>query len=395
MYASRVPLLADWRSTGVKLGLEEKEQAFLASFQVRPILIDRILEAQGNSEEVQELIFAISKGKKKDLRVRETDVMLMQDKRMYMSNIEELKKEILDEAHISAYAMHPGGTKMYHTIRPFYYWPGMKREIVEYVSMCAVCQQVKAERKKRFGLMQPLPVPQWKWENITMDFVYKLPRTRNGYDGVWVIVDRLTKSGHFIPVREKYSLNKLAELFLLKIVKYHGVPVSIISNRDPRFTSKFWKAFQEAFGAELLYSTVYHSQTDGQSERTIQTLEDMLRSSVLQFGDDWHAKLDLMEFTYNNSYHSRIGIAPFEALYRLELPSELSKVHNVFHVSMLRHYVSDPLHVIPPQALEISPDLTYEEEPVTILDWKDKVLRNKTIRMVKVLWRNHSVEEAT
>ena len=119
----------------------------------------------------------------------------------------------------------------------------MKREIAEYISRCAICQQVKAERKKPFGLMQPLPVPQWKWENITMDFVYKLPRTWNGYDGVWVIVDRHTKSAHFMPVREKYSLNKLAELFLLKIVKYHGTPVSIISDQDPRFTSKFWRAF--------------------------------------------------------------------------------------------------------------------------------------------------------
>ena len=117
-----------------------------------------------------------------------------------------------------------------------------------------------------------------------MDFVYKLPRTRNGYDGVWVIVDRLTKSAHFIPVREKYSLNKLAELFITKIMKY------------PRFTSKFLVAFQEALGTRLLYSTAYHPQTDGQSEKTIQTLEDMLRSLVLQFGEDWHAKLDLMEF---------------------------------------------------------------------------------------------------
>ncbi|CAN6679433.1 unnamed protein product [Malus baccata var. baccata] len=286
--------------------------------------------------------------------------------------------------------------------------------------------------------MQPLPVPQWKWENITMDFVYKLPHTQNGFDGVWVIVDRLTKSAHFIPVREKYPLNKLAKLFITKIVKYHGVPVNIISDRDPRFTSKFWVAFQEALGTKLLYNTAYHPQIDGQSERTIQTLEDMLRSSVLQFGDSWHDRLNLMEFAYNNSFHSSIGMSPFEALYgracrtplcwsergvvrfgkkgklspryigpyeitkrigevayRLELSLEFSKVHNVFHVSMLRHYVPDPSHVIPPQPLEINPDLTYDEEPVTILDWKDKVLRNKTVNLVKVLWRNHSVEEAT
>ncbi|CAN6691503.1 unnamed protein product [Malus baccata var. baccata] len=270
--------------------------------------------------------------------------MLMQENIMYVLNNEELKKEILDEAHCSAYAMHPGGTKMYHTIRPFYYWPDMKREIAKYVSRCIVCQQVKAERKKPFGRMQPLPVPQWKWENITMDFMYKLPRTRNGFDGVWVIVDRLTKSAHFIPVREKYPLNKLAKLFITKIVKYHGVPVNIISDRDPRFTSKFLVAFQEA---------------------------------LVRFG-----KKGKLSPRYIGPYEitERIG----EVVYRLELPPELSKIHNVFHVSMLRHYVSDHSHVIPPQPLEINPDLTYDEEPVTILDWKDKVLRNKTVSLVKV-----------
>ncbi|CAN6721409.1 unnamed protein product [Malus baccata var. baccata] len=351
----------------------------------------------------------------------------------------ELKKAILDEAHISAYAMHLEGTKMYHTIQPFYYWPGMKREIVEYVSRYVICQQVKAERKKPFGLMQPLHVPQWNWENITMDFVYKLPRTQNVHDGIWVIVDRLTKSAHFILVREKYSLSRLAELFVSKIMKYHGVPVSIISDRDPRFTSKFWIVFQEAFGSRLFYSTSYHPQTNGQSERTIQTLEDMLRSSVLQFGDAWHKRLDLMEFAYNNSFHSSIDrhatsqvynvgdwvflklspwkgvvrfgkkgkmspryIGPYmiteqvgEVAYSFELLPELSKVHDFFHVSMLRHYILDLSLVIPHQPLEINSALTYDEEPVTILDWKDKILRNKTVHLVKVLWRNHSVEEAT
>ncbi|KAB2611825.1 S ribonuclease [Pyrus ussuriensis x Pyrus communis] len=315
LYASRIPLLADLRATGVRLEVEDRDVALLANFQVRPILVDRVLAAQVADEQTQELIQAREQGRRRDLRVRDSDGMLMLEGRMFVPNVVDLKKEILDEAHISAYAMHPGATKMYHTIRPFYYWPGMKREIAEYVSRCAICQQVKAERKKPFGLLQPLPVPEWKWENITMDFVYKLPRTHNGFDGIWVIVDRLTKSAHFIPVREKYSLSRLAELFISKVVKYHGVPVSIVSDRDPRFTSKFWVAFQEALGTRLLYSTAYHPQTDGQSERTIQTLEDMLRASVLQFGDAWHQRLDLMEFAYNNSFHSSIGMAPFEALY--------------------------------------------------------------------------------
>ncbi|KAM3001256.1 hypothetical protein FF2_037573 [Malus domestica] len=228
--------------------MEDREEACLANFQVRPILIDRVLEAQMNDEETQEIIQARNQGKKKDFKIGETDGMLMQRSRMYLPNNAELKKEILDEAHISAYAMHPRGTKMYHTIRPFYYWPGMKKEIVEYVSRCAICQQVKAERKKPFGLIQLFPIPQWKSKNITMDFMYKLPRTQNGYDNIWVIVYRLTKLAHFIPVREKYSLSRLAKLFISKIVKYYGVPVNIILDRDPRFTSKFWVAFQEARG---------------------------------------------------------------------------------------------------------------------------------------------------
>ncbi|CAN6707511.1 unnamed protein product [Malus baccata var. baccata] len=188
-----------------------------------------------------------------------------------------------------------------------------------------------------------------------MDFMYKLPRTRNGFDGIWVIVDRFTKSAHFIPVKEKYPLNKLVKLFITKIVKYHGVPVNIISDRDPRFTSKFLVAFQEA---------------------------------LVRFG-----KKGKLSPRYIGPYEitERIG----EVANRLELPPKSSKVYNVFHVSMLRHYVSDPSYVIPPQPLEINLDLTYDEEPVTILDWKDKVLRNKTVSLVKVLWRNHSVEEAT
>ncbi|KAM2166505.1 hypothetical protein ACFX1R_040507 [Malus domestica] len=162
IYDFHVLLLADLRATRVELGMEDREEALLANFQVRPILINRVLEAQMSDEETQEIIQARNQGRKKDFRIRETDGMLMQESIMHVPNNAELKKEILDKVHISAYAMHPEGTKIYHTIRPFYYWPRMKREIDEYVSRCAICQQVKAERKKPFGLMQSLPIPQWK-----------------------------------------------------------------------------------------------------------------------------------------------------------------------------------------------------------------------------------------
>ncbi|GJV09755.1 putative reverse transcriptase domain-containing protein [Tanacetum coccineum] len=148
-----------------------------------------------------------------------------------------------------------------------------------------------------------------------MDFVTKLPRTRNGHDAIWVVVDRLTKSAHFMAIRKNYSMEKLARLYTDEIVMRHRVPVLIISDRDARFTSRLWQTFQKALGTRLDMSTAYHPQTDGQSERTIQTLEDMLRACVIDFGGSWDVHLPLAEFSYNNSYHTSIRCAPFEALY--------------------------------------------------------------------------------
>jgi transposase InsO family protein len=147
-----------------------------------------------------------------------------------------------------------------------------------------------------------------------MDFITKLPRTSSGYDTIWVIVDRLTKSAHFLPIKETDEMNTLAQLYVKEIVTRHGVPISIISDQDSRFTSHFWKSLQKALGTKLDMSTAYHPQTDGQSERTIQTLEDMLRACVIDFGKGWDKHLPLAEFSYNNSYHASIKAAPFEAL---------------------------------------------------------------------------------
>ncbi|GJW25740.1 putative reverse transcriptase domain-containing protein [Tanacetum coccineum] len=148
-----------------------------------------------------------------------------------------------------------------------------------------------------------------------MDFITKLPKTSNGHDTIWVIVDRLTKSTHFIPTRETDSMETLTRLYIKEIVSRHGVPISIISDRDSHFTSRFWQSLQSALGTQLDMSTTYHPETDGQSERTIQTLEDMLRACVIDFGKGWERHLPLVEFSYNNSYHASIKAAPFEALY--------------------------------------------------------------------------------
>ncbi|GJZ42926.1 putative reverse transcriptase domain-containing protein [Tanacetum coccineum] len=144
---------------------------------------------------------------------------------------------IMDEAHKSRYSVHPRADKMYYDLRDMYWWPGMKRDIATYVSECLTCAKVKAEHQRPSGLLQQPEIPEWKWENITMDFITKLPRTRSGHDAIWVVVDRLTKSAHFLAIREDYSTEKLARLYTDEIFTLHAVPVSIISDRDAWFTS--------------------------------------------------------------------------------------------------------------------------------------------------------------
>ncbi|GJT13021.1 putative reverse transcriptase domain-containing protein [Tanacetum coccineum] len=203
---------------------------------------------------------------------------------------------------------------MYQDLKKLYWWPNIKAENATYVSKCLTCAKVKVKYHNPSSLLVQPEIPQWKWENITMDFVTKLPKTATGQDTIWVIVDRLTKSAHFLPIREDDTLEKLKRQYLKEVVSTHGVPVSIISDRDGRFTSHFWKTLNKALGTRLDMSTAYHPQTDGQIERTIQMLEDMLRACVLDFGKGWDKHLPLVEFSYNNSYHTSIKAAPFEAL---------------------------------------------------------------------------------
>ncbi|GJX50124.1 putative reverse transcriptase domain-containing protein [Tanacetum coccineum] len=195
----------------------------------------------------------------------------------------DVRTLIMDEAHRLKYFVHPGADKMYYDLKDRYWWPGIKKDIVVYVSRCLTCLKVKTEHPRLSDLLQQPEIPEWKWERIAMDFDYKMDR--------------------------------LARLYLNEIVARHGVTISIISDRDSRFTSRFWQSMQEALGTRLDMSMTYHPQTDGQSERTIQTLEDMLRSCVLDFRGSWDVHLSLVEFSYNNNYHSSMRCAPFEALY--------------------------------------------------------------------------------
>ncbi|GJU63430.1 putative reverse transcriptase domain-containing protein [Tanacetum coccineum] len=207
------------------------------------------------------------------------------DKRIWLSLFGALRYLIMNESHKSKYSIHPGSDKMYQDLKKLYWWPNMKADIATYV------------------------------KKITMDFVTGHPRTPSGYDSIWVIVDRLTKLDHFLPMKKTDSMEKLTQLYLKEVICRHGVSVSIISDRDSRFASGFWRSLQKALGTDVNMSTTYHLETDDQSERTIQTLEDMLRACVIDFVSSWDRHLPLVEFSYNNSYHASIKAAPFEALY--------------------------------------------------------------------------------
>ncbi|WVZ81406.1 hypothetical protein U9M48_028786 [Paspalum notatum var. saurae] len=357
----------------------------------------------------------------------------------------ELRKKILDEAHTSVLTMHPCSNKMYQDLKQKFWWTRMKREIAKYVSECDVCKRVKANHLKPGGMLQPLNIPAWKWEGIHMNFVVGLPRTQKGYDSIWVIIDRFTKSAHFLPVKTVYRAN----------------------------------------------TSAYHPQTSGQVERVNQIVEDMLRACALTYSTKWDECLPLAEFAYNNSYQKSLNMAPFEALYgrrcrtplnwsepgervtfgpdlvtqaeeqvkfiqsnlksaqsrqksysdrrrrplvfekgdhvylrvspmkgvhrfgvkgqlapryvgpfkiteqcgpvayRLELPPHLAAVHDVFHCLRV------PEEQVDTSQVQIEPDLTYEARPIKILDQKQRSTRRNTVNFYKVQWSDHSEEEAT
>ncbi|GJR50293.1 putative reverse transcriptase domain-containing protein [Tanacetum coccineum] len=260
----------------------------------------RILEAQIEarkpenlkSEDVGGMLIENSKDpekpRKEKLEPRADGTMCLNN-RSWLPRYGDLRALIMHESHKSKYSVHPGSDKMYQDMKQLYWWPNMKADIATYVSKCLTCLRVKAEHQKPSGLLVQPAIPQWKWENITMDFVTKLPRTQSGNDTIWVIVDRLTKSAHFLPMRETDPMDKLARLYLKEVVTRHGIPVSIICDRDPRFTSNFWRSFQKA---------MVHPA-----------------DSEYDFGNGWEGHLPLIEFSYNNSYHASIKAAPFEALY--------------------------------------------------------------------------------
>ncbi|GJS86193.1 putative reverse transcriptase domain-containing protein [Tanacetum coccineum] len=388
-------------------------------------LPSRILEAKKEAVKVENLEAEDISGMLKKLEAR-ADGTLCLDNRSWLPCYGDTRSLIMHESHKSKYSIHPGADKMYHDLKMLYWWPNMKADIATYVSKCLTYAKVKAEHQRPSGLLVQPDIPEWKWEKITMDFITKLPKTAAGYDSIWVIVDRLTKSAHFLPMKETDSTEKLMRLYMKEIVARHGIPVSIISDRDSHFTLRVWQSLHKALGTQLDLSTAYHPQTDGQSERTIQTLEDMLRACVIDLGNGWDRHLPLAEVgeaqltgpeiiheTMEKIYKIRdrmqaerdrqksyadkrrrplefevrdkvmLKVAPWKGVmrfgkrrklnpryigpfriierigpvaYRLELPQELSRVHNVFHVCNLKKCLSDDTLVIPLEEIQLDVD---------------------------------------
>nr|GFB19479.1 hypothetical protein [Tanacetum cinerariifolium] len=270
LYGTKSVIYTDHKRNVVADALSRKERVKPKRVRTMNVILqlsikDRILVAQ--KEAVDEFV-GLQRGLDEMIEQRSDGTLYYMD-RIWVPLKGEVRTLIMDEAHKSKYSIHLGANKMYYDLKDRYWWPGMKKDIAEYV-------------------------------RITMDFVTKSPRTSSGHDTIWAIGDRLTKSAYFLPMRKDYKMDRLARLYLNKIVARHGVSISIISNRDSHFTSRFWQSMQEALRTRLDMSTAYHPQTDGQSKRTIQTLKDMLRECVLDFKGSWDVHLLLVEFSYNN-----------------------------------------------------------------------------------------------
>ncbi|GKC59692.1 putative reverse transcriptase domain-containing protein [Tanacetum coccineum] len=277
---------------------------------------------------------------------------------------------------------------MYQDKKKLYWWPNMKADIATYVSKYLTCARVKAEHQRSSGLLVQSAIPEWKWDNITMDFITKLPTLSQGFDTIWVITDRLTKSAHFLPISENDPLDKLARLYLNRIVARHIILVLIICDRDGRFTSNFWRSFQKAMVTEISMSTAYHPETDGQSERTIQTLKDMLlgeaqltgpeliqettekivrikqRIQAAQDRQNCYADLKRKPMEFEVGDRVMLKVSPWKGVIRFGKRGKL----NPRYVRPFKKFYADEPLVMPLEGIHVVDKLQFVEELVEIME---------------------------
>ncbi|GJR33934.1 putative reverse transcriptase domain-containing protein [Tanacetum coccineum] len=364
------------------------------------VCMDLMYRETGSSERSSKsvnILAEILKGLNKQFK-RKEDRGLYLAKRIWVPAYGNLRTLIVDEARAMKYSIHIGADKMYYDLRDLYWWPKRNKDIALYVSKCLTCSKIKVEHQKPSGLLQKPKISEWKWENITMDFIAKLPRTSSGHDVIWVIVDRLTKFAHFLAVREDYKTERLARLYINEIVARHGMLVSIISDHDSHFTSGFWQSLQKALGTQLDLSTTYHPQIDGQSKRTIQTFYhtsikcapfeasygrkcrtpiawvETARDRQKSYADNrWKP----LEFSFSDKV--LLKVSPWKGVVRFGKGSKLS----------LRYkFLADANLHVPLEEIKIDNGLHFVEDPIEIIDHEVKKLKQSRIPIVKVHWNS-------
>jgi hypothetical protein len=245
-------------------------------------------------------------------------VLLSKDK-LVVPNDRNLITKILNEFHTSHIGGHAGINRTLARVQAQFHWKKMRDDITDYVQQCSICQQAKTLNSAPAGLLQPLPIPNQVWEDIAMDFITGLPKSF-GFTVIMVVIDRLTKYGHFVALKTDYTSKSVAEAFMTNIAKLHGIPKSIVSDRDKVFTSGFWQNLFKLQGTSLAMSTAYHPQTDGQSEALNKCLEMYLRCFTFQHPKGWYKILPLAEYWYNTAFHNSAGMTPFKAVYGRDPP---------------------------------------------------------------------------
>nr|CAE02079.2 OSJNBa0074B10.7 [Oryza sativa Japonica Group] len=382
------------------LNLSIVGRGFLATLEAKPTLVDQIHETQKNDPDMHGILKNMKQSK--------------------AAGFTEDEHGTLWNGIV---------TKMYLDLKGKYWWVSMKREIAEFVALCDVCQRVKAEHQRPAGLLQPLQVPEWKWDEIGMDFITGLPKSQGGYDSIWVVVDRLTKVARFIPVKTTYGGNKLAELYFARITWDKSLPYAEFSYNNSYQASIQMAPYEALYGRKcrtpLLWDQVGESQVFGtdilrEAEAKVRTIRENLKvaqSRQMSYADNRRRDL---EFAVDDFVYLRVTplrgvhrfqtkgklaprfVGPFriiarrgEVAYQLELPASLGNVHDVFHVSQLKKCRRVPSEQADSEQIEVREDLTYVERPVKILDAMERSTRNRVIRFCKVQWSNHAEEEAT
>nr|GEU88883.1 putative reverse transcriptase domain-containing protein [Tanacetum cinerariifolium] len=321
------------------------------------------------------------------------DGTLCLNSRSWLPCYGNLRSVIMHESHQLKYSIHPASDKMYQDMKKLYWWPNMKANIASYVSKCLTCARVKAEHQRQSGLLVQPAIPEWKWDNIEMDFITKLLKSPQGFNTIWVIVDRLTKSAHLFPIRENDPLDKLARLYLNKIVARHGIPVSIIYDRDERFTSNFWGSFQKALGTDISMSTAYHPETDALYGRKCrspvcwvevreaqltgpeliqETIEKIVlikqRIQAVQDRQKSYADLKWKPMEIKVEDRVMLKVSPWKGVVRFVMPLE---------------------------GIHVDDRLQFVEEPVEIMEWEIKRLKQSRIPLAKVRWNSMRGPEFT